>query len=56
MYKTLLSQLDEHQQKTLWQLIRYVFSGGVLTVLHLGIYWTAAQRLAKWHDALGNTS
>ena len=45
MYKTLLSQLEDHHLQTLAQIIRYVFSGGALTVLHLGIYWTAAQPL-----------
>ncbi|MGE0773442.1 MAG: GtrA family protein [Sphingomonadaceae bacterium] len=45
MYKTLLSRFDEHQLKTLGQLARYVFSGGFVTLLHLGVYWTAAQPL-----------
>jgi putative flippase GtrA len=45
LYKTLLSRFDEHQLKALGQLIRYVFSGGFLTILHLTFYWTAAQPL-----------
>ena len=45
MYKSLKSRFDEHQLQTLIQLIRYVFSGGMLTAFHLSIYWSCAQLL-----------
>lgn len=43
MYKTLLSRLEDHHVQTFTQLLRYVFSGGALTVLHLSVYWIAAK-------------
>jgi putative flippase GtrA len=43
LYKTLISRLEDHHLQTLFQLIRYVFSGAFVTMVHLTIYWTAAQ-------------
>ena len=45
MYKSLKARFDEHQLQTLIQLFRYVFSGGMLTVFHLSVYWSCAQLL-----------
>lgn len=45
MHRLLKSRFDEHQLQTLIQLFRYVFSGGMLTVFHLSIYWSCAQLL-----------
>jgi putative flippase GtrA len=45
LYKTLLSRLEDHHLQTLAQIIRYVFSGGAITLFHLALYWTAAQML-----------
>ena len=41
----LRSRLDEEHLKALGQLIRYVFSGGAVTLLHLAVYWAVAQPL-----------
>lgn len=43
MYRTLLSRLDHAQAELLGQLIRYGLTGGFVTLIHLGVYWTAAQ-------------
>lgn len=45
MYKTLISRLEPDRVEILVQLIRYVFTGGFVTLIHLSVYWTAAQPL-----------
>lgn len=45
MYRILLSRLDSGHVELLGQLIRYVLTGGFVTIIHLVIYWTVAQPL-----------
>ena len=39
----LLARLDPHHVDLLGQLVRYVFTGGLVTIVHLAIYWGLAQ-------------
>jgi putative flippase GtrA len=41
--RNLLARLEPHHVELLGQLVRYVFTGGLVTVVHLGIYWGLAQ-------------
>jgi len=43
--RSVLSRITPEQAEMLAQLIRYVFLGGFVTVVHLCIYWTAAKPL-----------
>ncbi len=43
MYKSLISRLEDQHLQTLAQLFRYLFSGAFVTLIHLAVYWTAAQ-------------
>lgn len=45
--RNLLARLEAHHVELLGQLVRYVFTGGLVTLVHLGIYWGLAEhRLA----------
>lgn len=45
LYRRLISRLDPEHIVLLGQLIRYILTGGFVTLVHLGIYWTVAQPL-----------